>query len=141
MLCAYFTSVPYREYIVVFILRKYWIQVMSYFASERVKQLQGYPQRMRLQRPLFGIYLFHFLSVHIVNQYWIISMQNHFVTQQNTDIMQKQKILWEKGQNLCRLLSCLIRLLHYHHFCVPYNTTHGNVHVVFVCVLLVFKIK
>jgi len=50
---------------------------------------------MRLQRPLFGICLVHFLafSVHILNQYWIISMQNHFVTQQNTEIMQKQKIL------------------------------------------------
>ena len=49
--------------------------------------IQGYPQRMRLQRRLHGICLVHFLVFKVLaGQKWLISVLNHLVDQINTPL-------------------------------------------------------
>ena len=52
-------------------------------------KIQGYLQRMRLQRRLYGICFFH--SWFLVGQNWVISVLNHSVKYQNTQFNAEAK--------------------------------------------------
>ena len=60
---------------------------------EFIEYIQCYPQRMRLQRRLYGIYLVHFLSFRVpcIGQNWIIFVLNHLINYQNTQLSAKTK--------------------------------------------------
>ena len=52
-------------------------------------KIQGFPQRMRLQRRLYGICFFH--SGFLEGQNWFISVLNHSVNHQNTQLNAEAK--------------------------------------------------
>ena len=46
--------------------------------------IQGYPQRMKLQRRLYVIYFVHFRAFRVPCRHWLIYLLNHLVNHKNT---------------------------------------------------------